>query len=68
MRGDQYVTLVVQVPEKLNAAQREALLAFDAAMGGTTEKEPETDEGADTKEEKKEEKGKKKKSLKDIFS
>ena len=68
MRGDQYVTLVVQVPEKLNAAQREALLDFDAAMGGTTEKEPETDEGADTKEEKKEEKGKKKKSLKDIFS
>lgn len=68
MRGDQYVTLVVQVPEKLNAAQREALLAFDAAMGGTTEKEPDTDEGADTKEEKKEEKGKKKKSLKDIFS
>ena len=68
MRGDQYVTLVVQVPEKLNAAQREALLAFDAAMGGTTEKEPETDEGADTKEEKKEEKGTKKKSLKDIFS
>ena len=62
MRGDQYVTLVVQVPEKLNAAQREALLAFDAAMGGTTEKEPETDEGADTKEEKKEEKGKKKKT------
>ncbi len=68
MRGDQYVTLVVQVPEKLNAAQREALLAFDATMGGTTEKEPDTDEGADTKEEKKEEKGKKKKSLKDIFS
>ena len=68
MRGDQYVTLVVQVPEKLNAAHREALLAFDAAMGGTTEKEPDTDEGADTKEEKKEEKGKKKKSLKDIFS
>ncbi len=68
MRGDQYVTLVVQVPEKLNAAQREALLAFDAAMGGTTEKETDTDEGADTKEEKKEEKGKKKKSLKDIFS
>ena len=68
MRGDQYVTLVVQVPEKLNAAQRGALLAFDAAMGGTTEKETDTDEGADTKEEKKEEKGKKKKSLKDIFS
>lgn len=69
MRGDQYVTLVVQVPEKLTTAQREALLAFDAAMGGTMEKEPAQDEGAaDSKEEKKEEKGKKKKTFKDIFS
>ncbi len=34
VRGDQYVTLVVEVPEKLNAEQKEALLAFDAAIGG----------------------------------
>ena len=38
MRGDHYVTLVVQVPEKLNAAQKEALLAFDAAMDGEASK------------------------------
>ena len=63
MRGDQYVTLVVQVPEKLNAEQIEALKAFDAAMGGTLEEGKNGDEP-----EKKEEKGKKKKGLKDLFS
>ena len=57
MRGDQYVTLVVQVPEKLNDEQREALKAFDAAMGGTLEEEKKSGEESD----KKEEKGKKKK-------
>ncbi len=31
VRGDQYVTLVVQVPTKLNAEAKEALKAFDAA-------------------------------------
>jgi molecular chaperone DnaJ len=36
MRGDHYVTLVVQVPERLNEAQKEALKAFDAAMRGET--------------------------------
>ena len=35
VRGDHYVTLVVKVPEKLNSEQKEALKAFDAAMGGT---------------------------------
>ena len=57
MRGDQYVTLVVQVPEKLNNEQIEALKAFDAAMGGTLEEEKKSGEEPD----KKEEKGKKKK-------
>ena len=56
IRGDHYVTLVVQVPEKLNAEQIEALKAFDAAMGGTLEEGKNGDEP-----EKKEEKGKKKK-------
>lgn len=32
VRGDHYVTLVVQVPTRLNDQQREALIAFDAAM------------------------------------
>ena len=34
IRGDHYVTLVVQVPEKLNEAQKEALRKFDDAMNG----------------------------------
>lgn len=38
IRGDHYVTLVVKVPESLNKEQKEALKAFDAAMGGTLEK------------------------------
>jgi molecular chaperone DnaJ len=32
MRGDHYVTLVVEVPEHLNEEQKEALRAFDDAM------------------------------------
>ena len=32
VRGDHYVTLVVQVPTRLNDQQRDALLAFDATM------------------------------------
>jgi len=34
VRGDHYVTLVVQVPEKLNEEQKEALRSFDDAMKG----------------------------------
>ena len=34
-RGDQYVTVKVQVPASLNAEQKEALNAFAAAMGET---------------------------------
>ncbi len=34
MRGDHYVTLVVEVPERLNEEQKEALRAFDDAVKG----------------------------------
>lgn len=34
VRGDHYVTLVVQVPEKMNEEQKEALRRFDEAMRG----------------------------------
>ncbi len=34
VRGDHYVTLVVQVPTKLNEEAKEALRAFDAACQG----------------------------------
>ena len=37
-RGDHYVTFTVGVPDHLNKEQKEALLAFDAAGGGTLSK------------------------------
>ncbi len=39
VRGDHYVTLVVAVPEKLNEEQRQALIAFDAAMNNGSRRE-----------------------------
>ena len=36
IRGDHYVTLVVQVPTKLTSEQAEALRAFDETMNGNT--------------------------------
>lgn len=74
MRGDQYVTLVVQVPENLTEGQKEALRAFDAAMGQTVDTAKEDNDSKDDSnqnehtDDKKQEKGKKKKTLKDIFS
>ena len=35
VRGDHYVTLVVDVPDKLTKEQKEALLEFDRLMGDT---------------------------------
>lgn len=59
MRGDHYVTFVVTVPTKLNNEQKEALKAYDAAMGGSLDSAAETTEGSS--EAPKEEKKKKKK-------
>lgn len=39
-RGDQFVTVQVQVPQKLNAHQKEALEAYAAAMGENVDKDP----------------------------
>ncbi len=44
VRGDHYVTLVVQVPTKLSHEQKEALLVFDKAMYGEEEKAQEQEE------------------------
>ena len=52
VRGDHYVTLVVQVPTSMNREQKEALQRYDELMTG---KAPETPAG------------RRKKSLKDIF-
>lgn len=38
VRGDHYVTLVVEVPTRLNEKQREALRSFDEAMQGNGKK------------------------------
>ena len=53
VRGDHYVTLVVQVPTKLNNEAKEALKAFDAATGNSLNRQ-------NTDTTKKEEKPKKK--------
>ena len=39
VRGDHYVTLVVQVPTKLTSEQKELLRKFDESMGGTAAEE-----------------------------
>ena len=53
VRGDHYVTLVVQIPTKLNNEAKEALKAFDAATGNSLNQQ-------NTETGKKEEKPKKK--------
>lgn len=58
IRGDQYVTLVVQVPTKMNGEQKELLKKFDEAMYGKPE---EKEENGETNEKKKGRFGKKKK-------
>lgn len=56
VRGDHYVTLVVQVPTKLTNEQKELLQKFDAAMTGKSENVP----SVEPEKEKEKEKGKKK--------
>ena len=66
MRGDHYVTLVVQVPTSLNSEAKEALRKFDEATGNTLKKSA---EGTGTAEKPKKKKGfmdKIKESLDDI--
>ena len=41
VRGDHYVTLVIQVPERLTQAQKDALRKFEEAMDGTASSESE---------------------------
>ena len=49
IRGDQYVTLVVQVPTKMNGEQKELLKKFDEAMYGKMETKEENSEPAEKK-------------------
>ena len=48
VRGDHYVTLVVQVPERMNEEQRQALRRFDELMTGKISKD-EPEEGGKKK-------------------
>ena len=34
VRGDHYITLIVEIPTKLNNEQKEALLAYDKTLTG----------------------------------
>ena len=56
IRGDHYVTLVVQVPEKLNEEQKELLRKFDDSLNGVRPQD-------NTSEKPEETKGKKKKGF-----
>lgn len=45
LRGDHYVTLVIQTPEKLSAEAKEALRRFDELSGNTLNQEVDSSEG-----------------------
>lgn len=55
VRGDHYVTLVIQTPERLSAEAKEALRRFDELSGNTLHQNDTSDEGG--KNEKKKKKG-----------
>lgn len=44
VRGDHYVTLVIQTPEKLSPEAKEALKKFDELSGNTLNQEIKTEE------------------------
>lgn len=49
IRGDHYVTLVVEVPTKMNSEQKELLEAFDKAMHGEKKEDDEPEDKKHTK-------------------
>ena len=49
IRGDHYVTLVVEIPTKMNSEQKELLEAFDKAMYGEKKEEEEPEDKKHTK-------------------
>lgn len=57
VRGDHYVTLVVQTPTKLNEKAKEALRAFDEACGNRPAAEAKAADGENTAEQPKKKKG-----------
>lgn len=57
VRGDHYVTLVVQTPTRLNEKAKEALRAFDEACGNRPAAEEKAADGENTAEQPKKKKG-----------
>ena len=57
VRGDHYVTLVVQTPTRLNEKAKEALRAFDEACGNRQVSEAKAADGENTAEQPKKKKG-----------
>ena len=57
VRGDHYVTLVVQTPTRLNEKAKEALRAFDEACGNRQVPEAKSADGENTAEQPKKKKG-----------
>ena len=53
VRGDHYVTLVIQTPERLSAEAKEALRRFDELTGNTLHQNEDADEKTETGEKKK---------------
>ena len=53
IRGDQYVTLVIETPTKLSKEAKELLKQFDAATGGSLDAASRAEKGSKPKEEKK---------------
>ena len=53
VRGDHYVTLVIQTPERLSAEAKEALRRFDELTGNTLHQNDDADEKTETGEKKK---------------
>ena len=57
VRGDHYVTLVVQTPTKLNEKAKEALRAFDEACGNRPAAEEKAADGETAEQQPKKKKG-----------
>ena len=52
VRGDHYVTLIVQVPTRLTSEQKELLQQFDATFGGGATEDGSASAGAKKKKKK----------------
>ena len=52
VRGDHYVTLIVDVPTSLNSKQKDLLKQFEAALNGNDDPDQDNKESSSTKKKK----------------